>query len=214
MTNDKLQPQDEAGDDDILDSTEADQSQDIDDAETTAAETAGDEVDAQDDADIDDDPAGEELGLETDEGPDFVVVDDEAEELTNADDTVDDTPDQGDPEDMVIDDEDQLAQAESVAAKAKSSRPAKRKVTTAPVKKDKVTPKQADQVKSKSEVAKRVGPVGFIKQSAGELKKVNWPSGELVREYFIVVLIFVLVVVGFVSLLDLGFGRLLLWALA
>ncbi|SKG44552.1 Uncharacterised protein [Mycobacteroides abscessus subsp. abscessus] len=28
------------------------------------------------------------------------------------------------------------------------------------------------------------------------------------------VLLFVLIVVGFVSLLDLGFGRLLLWALA
>ena len=196
MTNDKLQPQDEPGDDAVLDSPRADQSQAIDDADAT------------------DDPAGEELGLETDEDPDFVVVDDEAEELINADETVDDTPDKGDPDDMVIDDEQQLAEAETVAAKASSSRPAKRKVTTAPVKKDRPTHKQADQVKSKGEVTKRVGPAGFTKQSAAELKKVIWPSGDQVREYFVVVLLFVLIVVGFVSLLDLGFGRLLLWALA
>ena len=115
---------------------------------------------------------------------------------------------------MVIDDEEQLAEAETVAAKAASSRPARRKVTTAPVKKDKPTPKQADQVKSRGEVTKRVGPAGFAKQSAAELKKVIWPTGDQVREYFVVVLLFVLIVVGFVSLLDLGFGRLLLWALA
>lgn len=193
MTNDKLQPQDEPGDD-ALDSPRADQSK----ATADAAE----------------DPAGEELALETDDDPDFVVVDDEAEELINADETVDDTPDKGDPEDMVIDDEEQLAEAETVAAKAASSRPARRKVTTAPVKKDKPTPKQADQVKSRGEVTKRVGPAGFAKQSAAELKKVIWPTGDQVREYFVVVLLFVLIVVGFVSLLDLGFGRLLLWALA
>lgn len=193
MTNDKLQPQDEPGDD-ALDSPRADQSK----ATADAAE----------------DPAGEELALETDDDPDFVVVDDEAEELINADETVDDTPDKGDPEDMVIDDEEQLAEAETVAAKAASSRPARRKVTTAPVKKDRPTPKQADQVKSRGEVTKRVGPAGFAKQSAAELKKVIWPTGDQVREYFVVVLLFVLIVVGFVSLLDLGFGRLLLWALA
>lgn len=193
MTNDKLQPQDEPGDD-ALDSPRADQSK----ATADAAE----------------DPAGEELALETDDDPDFVVVDDEAEELINADETVDDTPDKGDPEDMVIDDEEQLAEAETVAATAASSRPARRKVTTAPVKKDKPTPKQADQVKSRGEVTKRVGPAGFAKQSAAELKKVIWPTGDQVREYFVVVLLFVLIVVGFVSLLDLGFGRLLLWALA
>ncbi|MGA4669386.1 preprotein translocase subunit SecE [Propionibacteriaceae bacterium Y1923] len=161
----------------------------------------------------DEDPAGEQLAAETDEDADYIVVDDEAEELTEADDTVDDTPDKGDPEDMVIDDEEQLAEAEAVAAKAKSSRPAKRKVTTAPVKKDKATPKQADKVKSKTAEKKRTGPAGFVKQSAAELKKVIWPNGDQVREYFLVVLIFVLLVIGFVSLLDLGFGRLLLWVL-
>lgn len=195
VTNDKLPPQDEAGDDDLLDSPEADQSQAIDDPDGT------------------DVPSGDELGLENDLDPDFVVVDDEAEELINADDTVDDTPDKGDPEDMVVDDEEQLAEAETVAATARSSRPAKRNVTTAPVKKDKPTPKQVDHAKSKGEVAKRVGPAGFVKQSAGELKKVIWPTPDIVREYFVVVLLFVLIVVGFVSLLDLGFGRLLLWAL-
>ena len=205
MTNDKLPPQDEAGDDEILDSTEADQSQDIDDQ--TDAHIAA-ELNA-------DDPSGEDLVLETEDDADYVVVDDEAEELTDADDTLDETPDKGDPEDVVIDDEDQLADAEQVAATAKSSRPAKRKVTTAPIKKNRPTAKQEDTLRARGEVRKkRTTPAGFAAQAAAELKKVIWPSGDQLREYFLVVLFFVLIVVGIVSLLDLGFGRLLLWALA
>ncbi|MGD7733409.1 preprotein translocase subunit SecE [Propionibacteriaceae bacterium G57] len=177
-----------------------------------AGDVIDDEAGTEDPADLED-PAGEDLAAEADLDTDYIVVDDEAEELTDADDEVDDTPDKGDPEDVVIDDEQQLAEAESVAAKAKSTRPAKRKVTTAPVKKDRATPKQ-DKSSKGVEKKKRTGPIGFAKQSGAELKKVIWPTGDQLREYFIVVLVFVLLVVGFVSLLDLGYGRLLLWWLA
>lgn len=192
MTNDKL-PKDGAGDDETLGSS-ATGSQDFED--TTAVE---------------DGPAGEALAADVDTDADYVVVDEEAEELVEADQTVDDTPDKGDPEDMVIDDEEQLAAAETVAAQAKSSRPARRNVTTAPVKKDKPTPRQS--AKSRAVAKKRTTPAAFVNQSAAELKKVIWPSGDQLREYFLVVLLFVLIVITFVSLLDLGFGRLLLWAL-
>ena len=59
-------------------------------------------------------------------GEDYTVVDDEAEELTNASDEVDSTPDRGDPEDMVVDDPQQLSEAEAVARRARSSRPQRR----------------------------------------------------------------------------------------
>lgn len=52
----------------------------------------------------------------------------------------------------------------------------------------------------------RVGPITFVKQSVGELKEVRWPSFNEVQQYFIVVLVFVLFIVGFVSLLDFLFG--------
>lgn len=55
-----------------------------------------------------------------------------------------------------------------------------------------------------------IGPVTFVKQCVAELRKVVWPSGNQLKNYFIVVLIFVLVVIAFVSLIDLGVGTLLL----
>ncbi|MGA4508847.1 preprotein translocase subunit SecE [Propionibacteriaceae bacterium G1746] len=214
MTNDKLLPEDK---DDALDaqavaSDDSIAATDPEFDDEQAGDVIDDEAGTEDPADLED-PAGEDLAAEADLDTDYIVVDDEAEELTDADDEVDDTPDKGDPEDVVIDDEQQLAEAESVAAKAKSTRPAKRKVTTAPVKKDRATPKQ-DKSSKGVEKKKRTGPIGFAKQSGTELKKVIWPTGDQLREYFIVVLVFVLLVVGFVSLLDLGYGRLLLWWLA
>ena len=54
----------------------------------------------------------------------------------------------------------------------------------------------------------RTGPVTFTKQSVAELRKVVWPTQEQLVTYFIVVMVFVVLLVAFVSLLDLGFGRL------
>ncbi len=46
----------------------------------------------------------------------------------------------------------------------------------------------------------------FSRQSAAELRKVIWPTGDQLRQYFVVVLIFVLFIITFVGLLDLFFG--------
>lgn len=52
----------------------------------------------------------------------------------------------------------------------------------------------------------RTGPVKFVKESVGELRKVVYPTGQQLLNYFVVVLVFVLFVIAFVSLLDLAFG--------
>jgi len=55
----------------------------------------------------------------------------------------------------------------------------------------------------------RTTPLKFVRQSIGELRKVVYPTGPQLINYFIVVLVFVLFVIAIVSLLDLGFG----WAI-
>ena len=55
---------------------------------------------------------------------------------------------------------------------------------------------------------RRTSPATFYRQVVAELRKVVWPTQQQLVTYFIVVLVFVLVVMTIVSLLDLGFGRL------
>lgn len=69
--------------------------------------------------------------------------------------------------------------------------------------KDRRTPEQG------AADGRRTGPVQFVNESVGELRKVVWPTANQVQQYFIVVLVFVLFIIAFVSLLDLGLG----WAL-
>jgi preprotein translocase subunit SecE len=54
---------------------------------------------------------------------------------------------------------------------------------------------------------KRTSPVTFYRQVIAELRKVVWPSQQQLITYFIVVMVFVLVLIAFVSLADLGFGK-------
>ena len=54
----------------------------------------------------------------------------------------------------------------------------------------------------------RTSPATFYRQVVAELRKVVWPTRSQLVTYFWVVLIFVIVVMTFVSLLDLGFGKL------
>jgi preprotein translocase subunit SecE len=69
------------------------------------------------------------------------------------------------------------------------------------------TPKGAPTTKRDQPVKReRTSPVKFVKQSIGELRKVVYPTGEQLIKYFVVVLVFVLFVIAYVSLLDLGFG--------
>jgi preprotein translocase subunit SecE len=54
----------------------------------------------------------------------------------------------------------------------------------------------------------RTSPATFYRQVVAELRKVVWPTQEQLVTYFIVVMVFVVVMMTLVSLLDLGFGKL------
>ena len=67
---------------------------------------------------------------------------------------------------------------------------------------------QSRPVRSTSSTDKRTSPTTFYRQVVAELRKVVWPTQQQLITYFVVVLVFVLVIMTIVSLLDLGFGRL------
>ncbi len=48
----------------------------------------------------------------------------------------------------------------------------------------------------------------FYRQVVAELRKVVWPTQEQLVTYFTVVMVFVIVMMGIISMLDLGFGKL------
>ena len=48
----------------------------------------------------------------------------------------------------------------------------------------------------------------FYRQVVAELRKVVYPTQEQLVTYFIVVMVFVIVMMGIVAGLDLGFGKL------
>ncbi len=104
----------------------------------------------------------------------------------------------GEPEDSAPDvddvqtDESEGDASKSVAIAGRSAR----------AKKDKATPKQ----KRDAAEHHRTGPVTFVQQSVAELRKVVYPTGPQLANYFVVVLIFVLFIIAYVSLLDLGIG--------
>ena len=105
------------------------------------------------------------------------------------------------------DDAAQVPEAESVAAVARSVRPQRRVADVE--KKDGATPKRR-KASASAKRSKGTTPAEFVRQSVDELKKVIWPTGLQVRQYFVVVLVFVLFIIAYVGLLDLGFGALLL----
>lgn len=59
---------------------------------------------------------------------------------------------------------------------------------------------------------RRGGLALFIRQVVAELKKVVRPTRTELLTYTWVVLVFVLAVMAYVSVLDFGFGELVLWA--
>lgn len=81
-----------------------------------------------------------------------------------------------------------------------------RKHTTAPVRRTTTAKKKTRQVAEH----RRATPWTFAKQSVGELRKVFWPSGQEVSQYFVVVLVFVVFIMAVVAGLDFGFTKLLL----
>jgi preprotein translocase subunit SecE len=61
---------------------------------------------------------------------------------------------------------------------------------------------------SSSKSDKRTSPAIFYRQVVAELRKVVWPTQEQLVTYFLVVMVFVMFMMALVSLLDLGFGKL------
>ena len=53
----------------------------------------------------------------------------------------------------------------------------------------------------------RTSPITFYRQVVAELRKVVWPTQQQLVTYLIVVLAFVLVMIAYVSVLDLAFGK-------
>lgn len=95
------------------------------------------------------------------------------------------------------------------STRTRSTRPVKKseKVDTAEL--EPAGGKKASRTRTDAEIAAsggRVGPVTFVGESAAELKKVVWPTGTEVREYFVVVLVFVLFIMAIVMGLDLLYG--------
>jgi len=112
--------------------------------------------------------------------------------------------DQPDPADVDRTDGDpapaELQTAGVGAAHGSTALPAQRK---APVPKGTPTAKR-----DVEDAEKRTTPVAFVQQSVGELRKVVYPTGQQLGNYFVVVLVFVLFIIALVSLLDLGIGKL------
>jgi preprotein translocase subunit SecE len=105
---------------------------------------------------------------------------------------------------MGLDDVDdaELSDSEKVAKAAAGARPTRK--TAEPVEgKGRSTRKRG---KGGDPELKRANPVQFTREAIVELKKVVWPTWTQLQQYFLVVLVFVLIMIGIVSLLDLGFG--------
>ncbi|MCW2767307.1 MAG: preprotein translocase, SecE subunit [Nocardioides sp.] len=65
-----------------------------------------------------------------------------------------------------------------------------------------------------SKADKRTSIPTFYRQVVAEMRKVVYPTQEQLVTYFLVVMVFVLFMMAFVSALDLGFGKLVFWVFA
>ena len=101
---------------------------------------------------------------------------------------------------MLIDDEKTLAPV-GAGAVVKSEAAGAARERSARKAKEAATKRRDQPVK-----VERTGPVKFVRESVGELRKVVYPTGQQLINYFIVVLVFVLFIIAYVSLLDLGLG--------
>ncbi len=117
-------------------------------------------------------------------------------------DTVDADPD--DDDDAIADLEKDFTPAEQATAASV------RRSTNAPVKKATATRKRSESAREDHDPYTAKNPATFVKQSAGEIRKVVWPTWAQLTVLFFAVLIFVLFMIAFVGLLDAGFGALLL----
>ena len=65
----------------------------------------------------------------------------------------------------------------------------------------------SDRSPVRSKKSERTSPITFYRQVVAELRKVVWPTQQQLVTYLIVVLVFVVVMIAYVSVLDLAFGK-------
>ena len=70
--------------------------------------------------------------------------------------------------------------------------------------------KQRQRPQQQQQREERTGPVQFLREVRGELRKVAWPTRSEVINYSIIVFITVMVLMGFIALLDFVFGDFIL----
>ena len=111
--------------------------------------------------------------------------------------------------DPEIGDVEVASEAEQVAAAAAGARPTRKSAgePTVPSGKGRATPKRTTPGEHEQ---KRATPVQFVREVVAELRKVVWPTWDQLRQYFVVVLVFVLILIAIVFGLDLGFGAAIL----
>ena len=162
--------------------------------------------DSRESLEFPDDPAdenlpGELLGEDLVEPTAYEVAPDETEaEELNADQAFAPAGDE-----VEVDDPAQLAAAETLAQRARSSRPTRKGALEPTPAKGTATPARK-RGGAQPVAVRRTGPVQFAGESVEELKKVVWPTWTQVQQYFWAVLVFVLIVIAYVGVLDLGFG--------
>ena len=105
--------------------------------------------------------------------------------------------------------EDDADDTDAAGGKKPASKVVTRKTAKAPVKKTTKTRKRSETAREEHDPYRAKNPAQFVRQSAGELKKVVWPTWPELTTLYAAVLIFVLFIILYVGLLDAGFG----WAL-
>lgn len=136
---------------------------------------------------------------------------DELDALDEREDEFDDATDSDDVEDEADDDRELVsvgAARTSRTATEGSSGTVAKSGATGRGRKGRATPKQ----RGGEDRPTRTGPIGFMRGSVSELKKVVYPTGPQLMNYFVVVLVFVLIIIAIVAGLDYGFGWLMLKA--
>jgi preprotein translocase subunit SecE len=180
-----------------------------DEVEPTEASDAAEPSDATDEVTADQESAGQQE--EPGEGAEVADADDadDAEPVDEFDEIVRDSgvhrrgeeDPSGDAQGPTDNGAAKVLEPAGVAATTTGSRTGARGRAPARTHKTTATAKRDQPVKPE-----RTTPLKFVRQSVGELRKVVYPTGQQLINYFIVVLVFVLFVIAYVSLLDLGFG--------
>ena len=184
---------------------------DKDEVDPTDESRAALPADARDDAAADSEaaddlPGDEPVGSEPVDELADPSIDDEPEDLTEPDDPDADFNEivrnsgVSEPDGTIDDGDGKVLEPAAVGAAASGRSTSTGRPTPTP----KGTPTGKRDQPAKREP--RTTPAKFVRQSVGELRKVVYPTSEQLIKYFVVVLVFVLFIIAYVSLLDLAFG--------